>query len=225
LNLSAQSAAVVRLFSDGTRYANAGRFDKALTSYKTALFTAENEYLEKGYLARLHYNLGVCHFQLEQFDLAANQFKLAIVLKTDYARAHYALGMAESKRRNWKAATAEFERTIKDEPSNGEAWFDLAFAKLMQNDLAMSERSFVRSIEFGSVDSALSHNNIGVILAMKGDLDGAEKEFERAIDLSGNDLPEAKRNLVFCRTMRAGKPDLIARELEYVARTAAIGLG
>ena len=93
VNISAQSANVDDLFAQGMRQVNAGRFDDALTTYKIALATAENKYAGKEYLARLHYNIGLCYFHLDRFDAAANEMKSALLLKTDYVRAHEALAI------------------------------------------------------------------------------------------------------------------------------------
>ena len=133
--------------------------------------------------------------------------------------------MAEMRKRNSIAAVSSFSRVLKLDPKNGEAWFDLAFASLALNDLDTAEKAFARSIEFGSVDANLSHNNIGVILAMRGDLLDAEDQFETAIALSNGRLTEAKRNLEFCRSKRAGKSDLIAADFQFAARTMSIGIG
>lgn len=222
VNAAGQSPAVTRLFRNGTAQANEGRFADALKSYKTALFAAENEYLSAEYLAKLHYNIGVCHFRLERFDLASDEFKKAILLKKEYTRAHYALGMAESRKKNWKAARASFRRVLDIDPKNGEAWFDLAFSNIALKEIDKAATAFVRSIEFSSVDSALSHNNIGVILAIKGELAAAEKEFESAIAVSGGWLIEAKRNLAFCREQRAGKR--LTAALEYTERRTSLSL-
>ena len=218
ISITAQSPIVSKLFADGTEQANAGRFDEALKSYKTAVFVSEKEYVQASYRAQLQYNIGVCYFRTDRFDLASDHFKSAILLKTDYARAHYALGMAKTRKRQWKAASQAFEHLLKMDPKNGEAWFDLAFARLAVGDVASAELAFARSIAFGSVDSALSHNNIGVILAVKGDLAAAESAFETAIVLSDGRLHEAKQNLDFCRAKRAGKPDLVARGFQYAGR-------
>ena len=121
LNVAAQSPTVKNLFAEGTRYANAGRFDDALRNFEPALFMAENEYLGDGYRARLHYNLGVCHFRMDRFQLAVDQLKSALLLKPDYTRAHYARGMAELRKREWKAAAGSFDRVVKLDPKNGEA--------------------------------------------------------------------------------------------------------
>lgn len=225
ISASAQSPTVTNLFAEGTKQSNAGRFDEALKNFKTALFMAENEYLSAGYRARVEYNIGVCYFKLNRFDPAIDHFKAALLLKTDYTRAHYALGMAEMRKRHAIAAVNSFNRVLKLDPKNGEAWFDLAFASLALNDFETAEKGFARSIEFGSVDSNLSHNNIGVILAMKGDLAGAEDEFATAIQLSNGRLTEAMRNLEFCRSKHAGKPELIATDFQLASRNGSLGLG
>jgi Flp pilus assembly protein TadD len=227
ISASAQSPTVINLFAEGTMQANAGRFDDALKNFKTVLFMAENEYLGAAYRAHVHYNIGVCYFRLNRFDPAIDHFKAALLLKADYTRAHYALGMAEMRKRNSVAAVSSFNRVLKLDPKNGEAWFDLAFASLALNDFETAEKAFAKSIEFGSVDANLSHNNIGVILAFKGDLAGAEDEFETAIQLSNGRLTEARRNLEFCRSKHAGNATtLIAREdFVFAPRTLAMKVG
>jgi Flp pilus assembly protein TadD len=222
LNVAAQSPTVTNLFSEGTKQANVGRFDDALKNFKTALFMAENEYLGAGYRARVHYNIGVCFFRLNRFDPAIDHFKAALLLKADYTHAHYALGMAEMRKRNSIAAVDSFRHVLKLDPKNGEAWFDLAFASLAVDDFETAERAFAKSIEFGSVDASLSHNNIGVILAIRGDLAGAEAQFETAIALSNGRLKEAKRNLEFCRSKHAGKQELIATDFEFARRNGGL---
>jgi Flp pilus assembly protein TadD len=183
---------------------------------------AENEQLSTGIRARLHYNIGVCHFRLGRTAHAIPQFKRAILLKTDYARAYYALGMAQAREKQWKAARASFERVVSKDPANGEAWFDLAFSSLALGDIATARSAFARSIEFGSIDSAMSHNNIGVILAVRGEFAAAEERFENAVSISGGRLFEAKHNLEFCRAKRVGRPELIAKEFLYSERNVTI---
>jgi Flp pilus assembly protein TadD len=224
ISASAQSPTVTNLFSEGPKQANAERFDDALKNFKTALFMAENEYLGAAYRAHVHYNIGVCYFRLSRFDAAIDHFKAALLLKADYTRAHYALGMAEMRKRNSVAAVSSFKHVLKLDPKNGEAWFDFAFASLALNDFETAEKAFAKSIEFGSVDANLSHNNIGVILAIRGDLGGAEDEFETAIELSNGRLTEAKRNLEFCRSKHAGKSELVATAFQFASRNESLAL-
>ena len=98
VGISAQSTKVDDLFTQGTQHINVGRFDEALQNYKQALTVAEKRYAGNEYRARLHYNIGLCYFHLDRFDLAANEFKSALLLKADYVRAHDALGMVDARR-------------------------------------------------------------------------------------------------------------------------------
>ena len=106
LNAAAQSSAVSRLFAEGTKNANQERFIDAVQNYKSALTLAENEYLDFGYRARLRFNIGACYLRLNDYDRAVENFKLAILLKKDYADARNALGIAETRRHESKLATA-----------------------------------------------------------------------------------------------------------------------
>ena len=98
-NVNAQTPAVEKLSAEGTSYAKAGRFHSALESYKAALAAAERTYVGKESRARLHYNIGLCYFRLERFEPAANEFKRAMLLKTDYAAAYFALDQAKTRSR------------------------------------------------------------------------------------------------------------------------------
>ena len=204
VGVSAQSASVTRPFHEGTKFANAGEFEKALSSYHAAFEAARSGTMDSGHLAKLHYNLGVCEYRLGQNEQAIADLDQAIKLKKgDYAIASYALGMAESARENWPKARLAFLEALSSNKTNGEAWFDLAFAYLGENDPINAEAAFRNSITYKSVDLPLSHNNIGVILAIRGDLAGAEKEFEAALAASGGKLIEAQNNLNYCRARAA----------------------
>jgi Tfp pilus assembly protein PilF len=210
-SVSAQPS-LTRSFNDGTRLANLGEFERALSGYRAALDDAERVHRNYDYLARLHYNLGVCEYQLNRLERAVDEFQLAIKMKGgNYSRALYALGMAESARRNWLAARLAFLDSLSMDKTNGEAWFDLAFAYLQEGDFANAEAAFRNSIIHKSIDSAWSHNNIGVFLALRGECSSAEKEFETALKSSGGRLTQVRNNLEYCRAHRREHLRLLAR--------------
>lgn len=209
-SITAQSPLASRSFGEATKFANAGEFEKALKGYRVALMAADGETGE--FAVKLHYNLGVCHYQLGRLKMAAAEFTTAIKLaKGSHQRAFYALGMAESALENWFAARKAFLKALEINPADGEAWFDLAFVYLAERDYDNVAKAFRQAIENKSVDSALGHNNIGVILAMKNDLTAAEKEFQAALLRSGGRLVEARKNLEYCRARRAGRTELIGK--------------
>src|SRR2546426_7946380 len=96
VSVSAQSPSVTRSFNEGTKLANSGEFEKALSSYRAVLGGTKSVGSDNDFLARLHYNLGVCEYRLNRPDKAIEEFDLAIKIKGgNYWRAFYALGMAE----------------------------------------------------------------------------------------------------------------------------------
>lgn len=112
LGVLGQSPKVTDRFSEGAEQVNAGRFDAAITTYKTALAVAENKYANKDYRARLYYNIGVCYFHLDRFGLAADHFKHAVLLKTDYSLAYHALDMTKLRTQQLKAAASQAQASF-----------------------------------------------------------------------------------------------------------------
>jgi len=219
VGVSAQSSAVMKPFEEGTRFAKSGDFEKALSSYREAFEAAKTEQIDKRFLARLHYNLGVCEYRLNRAAQAVSKLETAIELRgKDYPAAYYALGMAESARRNWPKARLAFTGALKGQDAVNEAWFDLAFAYLGEHNFDQAEVAFRKAIAHKSVDTALSHNNVGVILAMRGDMSAAKSEFETALKMSGGRLKMADKNLKFCELYeRTG--ELVASRFEITARS------
>lgn len=221
-SVSAQSPMVSKLFNDGTKAAARGDFVDALKSYEKALTIAENEKARKENLAKLHFNIGACLYRLDRADDAVIQLSKAVDLKGGYyPKALYVLGMAQIQQKNWPRARIAFEQALKLNERDAESWFDLAFVHLAQADFANAETAFRKAVEFGSVDAAWGHNNLGVILAMKNDFKSAEKEFETALFLSDGKLIEAENNLKYCRD-RHQKLPLVAK-LEFVYRKTELG--
>ncbi|MGH9949716.1 MAG: tetratricopeptide repeat protein, partial [Pyrinomonadaceae bacterium] len=164
------------------------------------------------YLAKIRFNLGACLYRSNKAKEAVPEFSSAIRLrKGNYQRAYYALGMAESEQKNWANARRAFLDAIKLNKADGEAWFDLAFVYLAEKDFEHAEQAFQKSIVYNSVDSALGHNNVGVILAMKGDFAAAVKEFENALNFSQGRLIEARNNIEFCKALSSNRPELVAK--------------
>lgn len=191
-------------FDEATRSANAGEFEKALKGYRSALMLNEegtSEFTEK-----IRYNLGVCLYRTGQLKAAVAELNKAIRLSgRNLERGFYALGMAESALENWPAAREAFLKALTIRPGNGEAWFDLAFVYLALRDHENAATAFRKSIDHRSVDAALGHNNLGVIMAMNFEFEKAEVEFHNALILSNGRLAAARRNIEFCRSMSNGR--------------------
>jgi tetratricopeptide (TPR) repeat protein len=177
-------------FTEGTILALNGQYEKALVNYRAA----QNENRDAEASARVHYNIGVCLYHLDRPADAVPELKEAIRLKGDrYQQAWYALGMAQAGLKNAAGAREAFTRAIALDKKDAEAWFDLGLVLLDEKEFPAARAAFQKAVEFGSVNSPDAHNNIGVILAVSGDIAAAIKEFE----LSGS--AEAAGNLKYWR--------------------------
>ena len=212
-----QSPLAKRSFDDATRAAVEGNFEKALKGYQAAAMSSPDE---GEFAAKLRYNLGVCYYRTGQLRPAVKEFNAAIrVSGGQHQRAYYARGMAESALEAYPDARTSFLRAIELNPKDGEAWFDLAFVYLAEHDYESASAAFRKAIDNKSVDSALGHNNLGVISAMRHEFAEAERAFQTAVDLSGGNLVMATSNLEFCRSLKRGNRELAAgNELKFIGR-------
>src|SRR5688500_8498139 len=96
LSITAQTPNVRKAFDRGAQNARNGQFEKAIENYRQTILLAGIEKPDNGFLARVHFNLGVCFYQLKQPEKAAAEFGEAVKLSgRTYQKAFYALGMAE----------------------------------------------------------------------------------------------------------------------------------
>lgn len=183
----------------GNAFARDGRFEQALTVYLNAKTAAELQKISAERAAQIAFDIGVCRYRLNQIEEAVIAFETAIRLHPRYEKALYALGMAEATRRNWPQAESAFIAAVAIDKSDAEAWFDLAYVYLAKNDFGRAKTAFEMAIKYNSVDTAISHNNVGVILAARGEVRKAISEFESAVRLSHGKLTEAISNLEICK--------------------------
>lgn len=177
-------------FAEATRLASRGEYRAALEHYKQA----QKDVKDPATAAQVHYNIGVCLYQLEHAGDAVAELTEAISLKGGkYQRAWYALGMAEAAMDHTTEAKRAFTRAVELDKKDAEAWFDLGLVLIVEKDYPAARAAFERAVEFKSISSADAHNNIGVIHALNGDLTTAIKEFR----ISGS--VEAAGNLKYCR--------------------------
>ncbi|HEX9961930.1 MAG TPA: tetratricopeptide repeat protein [Pyrinomonadaceae bacterium] len=201
VNISAQS--VKQSFEEGTRAANNAEYEKALENYRKAILYTESEKTGADFLARIHFNIGVCLFHLKRNVEAVAELNRSIVLsKRGYQKAFYVLGMAEAKLKNPRKAENAFREAINLKKDDGEAWFDLGLVLLEKKDFRAARAAFQNSIRYKTIAASDAHNNIGVIQAMKGDFRAAEKEFEAALLESKGESVVARNNLEFCKSYK-----------------------
>ena len=215
-SVAAQTPLAKQSFEKATIKAQNAQYEAAIEDYRTAIFQAQFETANDDFRAVIHFNIGVCYYQLKNSDKAVEEFTEAIKLsRRNYQKAFYALGMAHGDLKNWRKAATSFHRAVALKPDDGEAWFDLAMVTLEEKDYAAAEKAFQKAIKYKSVSFADAHNNLGVISALKGDFAAAENDFENALIGSNGKSSEARNNLQFCKTYKQNyNRDLLAK-LEF----------
>ena len=170
------------------------------------------------------YNIGVCYYELWSTEDAVVMYKRAAATRAGrYPKALYALGVAledlkrqdEAKEAYRQAVTASTNR------DKGAAHFRLGLLLAGENDYERAATHFKEAITGETTPG--SHNNLGVMLALKGRLHEAEKEFEVALRQAGGTFADATYNLKLCRSLlKASTKDPLAL-LKVVATTNASG--
>lgn len=217
---SAQTPLTVRHFEKGTRAAQAKDYERAIKDYRRAILFSTAEKANDDLLARIHFNVGVCLFNLKRATEAADEFAEAIRLsRRTYQRAFYALGMANGELKNWQAAETAFREAVRLKRDDGEAWFDLALVLLEREDYDAAKPAFEKAIEYGSLAAADAHNNLGVILALEADFPAAETEFKTALKKSNGESIEARNNLEFCKLYRRNLNQTLLAKLEFSGKS------
>jgi len=216
ISVSAQTALTDQAFETGTRAAQAQEYEKAISNYRRALLFSETGKQNDDFLAQIHFNIGVCFYKMKQTAAAVQEFSEAIKLsKRSYRKAFYALGMAHKDLRNWRKAEIAFRRAIELKTDDGEAWFDLAFVLLREENFDRAEKAFQKSIEYKSVGTADAHNNLGVIFALRHEFDSAENEFQTALEISNGKSILARNNLQFCKSYKRNSNENSLAKLEF----------
>ena len=220
----AQTPFVKQNFEAANNLAREGKYEQAIEKYRTAAMFAETERVSDSFFGKIHFNIGVCLFQLKRANEAVVEYAEAIKLsKGEYQKAFYALGMAQKDLGNWHEAENALRDALKIKKDDGEAWFDLALIRLETKNYAGAEKAFENSIKHKSISAADAHNNLGVIAALANDWNSAEKEFQTALLESNGKSVEAEGNLRFCKFYKQNYrgSDLLAK-LEF-SRTAKRG--
>lgn len=206
-----QSRQTFELFEDGIRASRSGEHKQALSKFEQALVRAASENAGHKFLAKAHYNLGVSRFHLHQLEQAVVDFETAIELANGrYENASYALGLTLTELGDLTRAERAFLGALSVNKRNAEAWFDLAFVYLNRKEYDSAESAFANAIRFGTIDKAIGHNNLGVLLVIKGDLPAAERHFHNAIVASSGTFHGAVMNLERCRNIINGREKLLA---------------
>lgn len=223
INVSAQNHLAKSNFEKGTEAAKAKNYEQAIELYERSLQIVEAEFGEnKQFQSKIHYNIGVCFYKLKKFKQAITEFEKAnLFAPTPEPKVFYALGLSQIELKNLTKAKKSLQKVLQIDIKHGEAWFDLAMIYIEENKFDSAKEAFLNSIEFDCIRSAEAINNIGVILAIEGDVQNAEVSFQKAFLRSNQTLFEARKNLEFIKKYRSDDLQKLLANLIFTKRTGA----
>lgn len=170
------------------------------------------------------YNIGVCYYELWRTEDAIAMYRKAVALRAGrYPVALFALGVALEDLKRQDDAKEAYRQAIAASKGReaGAAHFRLGLLLASESDYERAATHFSKAITRET--SPGSHNNLGVMLALKGRLHEAEREFQIALRQAGGVFADATHNLKLCRSLlKASANDSLA-SLRLAATTHALG--
>ncbi len=170
------------------------------------------------------YNIGVCYYELWRTEDAIVMYKKAAAARAGrYPIALYALGVALEDLKRQEEAKEAYRQSVAASAGRetGAAHFRLGLLLASESDYERAATHFSRAISRETTPG--SHNNLGVMLALKGRLHEAEREFEAALRQASGAFADATHNLKLCRSLlKTSAKDSLA-SMKVVATTKTSG--
>src|ERR1700752_2253012 len=155
------------------------KYEEAIEVYQTIPSDAGEAY------AQSLYNIGVCNYEL---------------LRTERAISFYRRALEELGGRD-EARQAFYHAVNVSNAKFAPATYKLGVMSANEGDFETAMRLFKRAAASDGPHVAASHNNLGVMLALMGQLNAAEKEFLIALRQTEGRLPDAAHNLKLCHAL------------------------
>lgn len=176
-----------RRYRSGMAAYDAGRFIEAIEHLAPLAKGGRGtvSVLSRFYLGQAHYRLAHGHFEARRFADAARHFQASASANPsggDFARflAVCHVGMGQLDR-----ASEDFDRLLARHPGDATLRIRSALARHRLGH-AVEALSILQEGLRRCVDHAELHYQLGVILAAEGEVDEAERQFERVIDLDAS---------------------------------------
>ena len=177
--LNGKIESIIELFSSG-------HISEALNTVQTLISQYPNE-------ALLHNISGVCYKATGQLEVAAQSFKRAVEIKSDFADAHYNLGLTLQELNQLDDAVKCYLKTLTIKPDYAEAYNNLGVTLKDLDQLDEAVKCYEKALII-KPDYPEAHNNLGNALKNLGRASKAVECFERMLTIDP-DNAEGHNNL------------------------------
>ena len=163
----------IKLSQRGSALLKAGRPRLALNALKQAATYDPS-------LDKAHFNRGLAHARLDQYDQAVAAFERAIDLNPNVADYHYALGSVLQTRHRYPEAAKYLQKAISLAPDQPHYHFRLGEAFRSMIALEKAEKAYSNALHL-QPDHSEARYRYSDLLGRSGDLAGARGGFERVL--------------------------------------------
>ena len=156
--------------------------ERADTAKVIQLLNAEIE-IDKGYHAN-YFTLGMIYFERQQYEMAVEQFEIALKKKSKHYPSLYHLGLCQLKLDQLDEAEKSFSKGQKKAKNSEKGWFENGIGLVMMDreQYQDADRAF-RAALISDPNSAEYHINLGDANFYQGIPALAIMEYEKALEL------------------------------------------
>lgn len=156
-----------------------GEIDKAEAGFKEILAKKPDSYYS-------HYQMGIIHLQRKKYEASIDSFDRSLLLNTDFVAARIGKGISMYHSGNKKLAKEEFETAMQQDSANELAPYNIGII-LFNDNLYNEAIAIFKEIIQKNPEFSDAHYQISYIYYKRGDLEQAEKEIRKALDLERNE--------------------------------------
>ncbi|XDD50358.1 tetratricopeptide repeat protein [Leptospira sp. WS92.C1] len=156
-----------------------GEVDKAEEGFKDVLSKKPDSYYS-------HYQMGIIYLQKKKYEASIDAFDRAILLNTEFVAARIGKGISTYHSGNKKLAKEEFEAAMSQDSSNELAPYNIGII-LFNDNLYNEAIAIFKDIIQKNPDFPDAHYQLSYIYYKRGDLEAAEKEIRKALELDRNE--------------------------------------
>jgi Flp pilus assembly protein TadD len=139
------------------------------------------------------YNLAFAREQLGNIPQSILDARAALEARSHFPQAQNLLGVLLSQSGRQEEARQFFEQVTRDVPDSVEAWNNLGYLELMENNLSASQSALEKALALAP-EYTEALNNFGFLRAQQGNLQEAETIFHRVLALDPEN-DKARNNL------------------------------
>ena len=125
----------------GLAYHWARQYNQAVQAYRRAVELNVD-------LAAARFNLGSLLLEINQPQLAANEFAAYTLLVPNQVEGWVRRGMAEWRARNWNAAYESFQQALQINPARPIVWNSVGIIELYRKNPAGADKAFRKALEY-----------------------------------------------------------------------------